>query len=113
MDDSIRHFRKHVSRELGDRHGAERRYSARLRQEAVACWRARERAGDALADVAHALGVAPMSLRRWAADDRVQPVHVVPDASPAAGVTVVVDGACLRIEGLDLPTAVQLIAHLR
>lgn len=56
MGEAIRPFRREVSRELGDRQGAERRYSAGLRQTAVAYWREREQAGDRLAS-------AP---RRWA-----------------------------------------------
>ena len=113
MDEAVRHFRYHASRELGDRQGTERRYSAPLRQAAVAYWRGRERAGDTVAHVAHTLGVAPVSLRRWAQDDHFQAVHVVPDPVPASGVTVVVDGERLRIEGLDVETAAQLIARLR
>jgi hypothetical protein len=54
-----------------------------------------------------------MSLRRWAQDDRFDAVHVVPDPVRASGVTVIVDGERLRIEGLDLETAVQLITRLR
>ena len=63
--------------------------------------------------MAHTLGVAPMSLRRWAQGDRFQTVHVVPDPVPTSGVTVVVEGERLRIEGLDVEAAVQLIARLR
>jgi hypothetical protein len=79
----------------------------------VAYWRGRERAGETLAYVAQTLGVAPVSLRRWAQDDRFRTVQVVPDAVLASGVTVVVDGEHLRIEGLNLETAVQLITRLR
>jgi hypothetical protein len=64
--DALQRFRRDVARELGSRQGAERRYSATLRATAVAYWRTREAAGEGLQVVAKALGVAPMSLRRWA-----------------------------------------------
>jgi hypothetical protein len=113
MDEVVQRFRRQARRELGDRYGAERRYSVHLRHEAVAYWRERERAGDGLAAIARALGVAPVSLRRWAQDDRFQAVHVIPDPVAVVGVAVIVEAERLRIEGLDLETAVQLIARLR
>jgi hypothetical protein len=36
MDDAVQRFRRQAGRELGDRQGAERRYSDGLRQQAVA-----------------------------------------------------------------------------
>ena len=93
MDEAVRHVRHHASRELGDRRGAKRRYSAPLRQAAVAYWREREHAGETEAQVAQRLGVAPMSLRWWAQDERFHPVHVVPDPVLASGVTLVVDAS--------------------
>lgn len=113
MDEAARRFRRQASRELGDRQGAERRYSLRLRQAAVAYWRQREPAGAGVHSVATELGVAPVSLRRWAQADRFGAVHVVPDAESAARVSLVVDGERLRLEELDVETAVQLIARLR
>lgn len=113
MDETARQFRRQVSRELGDRQGAERRYSPALRQAAVAYWRQREQAGEGVRRVATTLGVAAVSLRRWAQDDRFGAVRVVPDPAPTLHVNVVIDGACLRLEGLDVETAVQLIARLR
>lgn len=113
MDAAVQRFRREASQELGDRHGTERRYSFRLRQAAVTHWRVRERAGAGLQAVARALGVAPVSLRRWAQDDRFRVVHVVPDAEPTARVSVVIEGARVRVDGLDLETAAQLIARLR
>jgi len=113
MDEAARRFRRQVSRELGDRQGAERRYSLELRQAGVAYWRQRERAGESVRTVATALGVAAVSLRRWAQDDRFGAVRVVPDVAPTTRVSVVIDGACLRMEGLDVETAVQLITRLR
>ena len=92
----------------------ERRYSAGLREQAVAYWRVREQAGDGLRSVAAALGVAPVSLRRWAEDRRFRPVEVVPDAEPVVPRVVVIVGPdTVRVEGLDVETASQLVARLR
>lgn len=112
MDDAARQFRRQASRELGDRRWVRRRYSRGLRQEAVAYWRARERAGDGLHEAATALGVTAVSLRRWAQAARFRSVQVVPDAGPVARVVVIV-GEGVRVEGLDVETAAQLIARLR
>ncbi len=112
MNDAVERFRRQAGRELGDRQGAERRYSDGLRQQAVAYWRARE--SDGVRAVATALGVAPVSLRRWAQDARFRPVRVVADAAPvAARLVVVIDATGVRIEGVDVATAAQLIAQLR
>jgi hypothetical protein len=82
MDDAVQRFRRRAGRELGDREGAERRYSDGLRQQAVAYWRAREAAGDGVRAVATALGIAPVSLRRWAQDARFRPVRLLEAAAP-------------------------------
>jgi hypothetical protein len=74
--DALQQFRRQVARELGNRQGAERRYSADLRHAAVAYWRTRKAAGAGLGAVATALGVAPVSLRRWAQDARVLPSYL-------------------------------------
>ena len=114
MDDAVQRFRRQAGRELGDRQGAERRYSAGLRQQAVAYWRAREPAGDGVRAVATALGIAPVSLRRWAQDPRFRPVRVLADAVPVvARLVVIIDAAGVRVEGVDVETAAQLIARLR
>jgi hypothetical protein len=114
MDDAVHRFRRQADRELGDRQGAERRYSDALRQQAVAYWRAREPAGDGVRAVATALGIAPVSLRRWAQDPRFRPVRVIADAVPVVTrLVMIVDAAGLRVEGMDVETAAQLIARLR
>jgi hypothetical protein len=114
MDDAVHRFRRQVGRELGDREGAERRYSVGLRQQAVAYWQAREAAGDGLRTVATALGIAPVSLRRWAQDARFRPVRLLEaDAPVPPRLVVVVDATGVRVEGVDLETAAQLIARLR
>jgi hypothetical protein len=114
MDDAVQRFRRQAGRELGDRQGAERRCSDGLRQQAVAYWRAREPAGDGVRAVATALGIAPVSLRRWAQDPRFRPVRVIADAVPVlTRLVVIIDAAGVRVEGVDVETAAQLIARLR
>ena len=114
MDDAVDRFRRQARRELGDREGAERRYSVGLRQQAVAYWRAREAAGDGVRAVAAALGIAPVSLRRWAQDARFRPVRLLEaDAPVPSRLVVVVDATGVRVEGVDVETAAQLIARLR
>jgi hypothetical protein len=113
MDDAVQRFRRDAGRELGDREGAERRYSVRLRQQAVAYWRAREAAGDGVRAVATALGIAPVSLRRWAEDARFRPVRLLAEAAVPARLVVIVDATGVRVEGVDVETAAQLIARLR
>jgi hypothetical protein len=113
MDEAVRRFRRQARVEIGERFGVERRYSAPLRQAAVAYWRQRESEGDGLPTVAAALGVAAVSLRRWAQDDRFRAVTVVDDPGPTARVTVVVEATGVRVEGLDVATAAALIARLR
>lgn len=114
MDDAVQRFRRQAGRELGDRQGAERRYSDGLRQQAVAYWRTREPEGDGVRAVATALGVAPVSLRRWAQDPRFRPVRVIADAVHVpARLVVIIDARGVRVEGVDVETAAQLVARLR
>ena len=77
-------------------------------------WRAREATGDGVRTVATALGVARVSLRRWAQDPRFRPVRVLAEAASApTGLVVVIDATGVRVEGMDVETAAQLIARLR
>jgi hypothetical protein len=108
MDEAVQRFRRQAGRELGDREGTERRYSVGLREQAVAYWRTRARAGDGLKTVATALGVAPWSLRRWAAG-----AGGVGAARACVGRRDRAGCADVRVEGLDLDTAAELLARLR
>ena len=63
MDEVLRRFRKAADQENRGR-GTVRR-PIRKACRSVRYWKARQRAGDGLRDVAAALGVAPWSLRRW------------------------------------------------
>ena len=119
MDQAVVHFRKAAARENRHRGSVRRRYSSTLQQEAVEYCRARQRQGDGVRDVAAALGVAPWSLYRWtrACEERgrFHEVQVVASGSRSAGAAAVVimtaDG--LRVEGLDVDAAAQLLRLLR
>jgi transposase-like protein len=76
MDEDVVRFRRGAVRENRGRRGLSRRYSQELQRQAVAYWRIRKVEGDALPDVAQALGVAPWSLRRWADDRKSSPYPV-------------------------------------
>jgi site-specific recombinase XerC len=64
MDQDVKAFRAAAARENRGRTGLQRRYSVTRRAQAVRCWEVRQRAGEALRDVAVAFGVAPWSLHR-------------------------------------------------
>jgi transposase-like protein len=119
MDQDVRAFRAAAERENGKRTGLQRRYSPALRGQAVRCWRARHAAGEALRDVARALGIAPWSLHRWSraspARARFHPVAIVAPERPTGGapLVVVVSAASTRVEGLDVETTARLLALLR
>jgi hypothetical protein len=115
MDEELTRFRAAASLENRGRGRMGRRYSAALRAQAVRYWAQRETEGDALPEVATALGVAPWSLQRWARAPRLRPVEVVSHVTPAVGphLVIVVTADSVRIEGLDIDTAVHLVARLR
>jgi hypothetical protein len=60
MDQALVRFRKAAARENRER--MRRRYSVGRQRDAVDYWRARQREGERLREVAAALGVAPWSL---------------------------------------------------
>jgi hypothetical protein len=63
--------------------------------------------------VATALGIAPMSLRRWTRDARFRPVRVLEAEAPLPRLVVIVEATSVRVEGLEVEAAAQLIARLR
>ncbi len=117
MDHALVRFRKAAARENRDR--LRPRYSVALQRDAVDYWRARQREGDGLRDVAAALGVAPWSLYRWtrACDDneRFHEVKIVTSASPSqrAAPIVLLSADGVRVEGLDVDATAQLLRLLR
>jgi hypothetical protein len=59
------------------------------------------------------LGVAPVSLRRWAQEQSFRAVQVVADDRAESRVVVTISADGVRVEGLDVETAAQLVARLR
>jgi hypothetical protein len=84
---------------------------AELRTRAAA-WIAQQRVeGRTVAELAAELGVADGTVIRWSNRVRaIVPVQVVPDESPAQ--LVVVSPAGLRVEGLSLAEAIQVLREL-
>lgn len=119
MDQQLKAFRAAAARDNRGRVGLQRRYSPRLRAQAVRYWETRRRAGDAQRDVAAALGVASWSLSRWTRAEqtrgRCHPVEVQPATLPTddAGVVIVVSQASTRVEGLDVERAARLLVLRR
>jgi hypothetical protein len=117
MDEAVTRFRAAAALENRGRGRMGRRYSAALRGQAVRYWVQREPEGDALSDVAAALGVAPWSLQRWARVPvaRLRPVQVVPPVTRPVvlSLVVVLTADSVRIEGLDVETAAHFVARLR
>lgn len=119
MDPALLAFRKAAARENRGRRGLQRRYSPSLQAQAVAYWRARRRHGDRLRVVAAALGVAHWSLHRWSKaarhQSRFHPVQVVAPVSTARAPSLIlaVPTIGVRVEGLDVAAAAQLLALLR
>jgi hypothetical protein len=119
MDQAVVQFQKAAARENRDRGSMRRRYSSTLQQQAVEYCRERQRQGDGRRDVAAALGVAPWSLYRWtrASEERAR-FHQVQVARPAvrsggAAPVVIMTADGLRVEGLDVDAAAQLLRLLR
>jgi hypothetical protein len=119
MDQALIRFRTAAARANRGRQ-LQCRYSEGLRRQAVEYWRARQRHGAALRDVAAALGVGPWSLYRWTRTydhgaPRFHEVQVVPSPLPPAAVapvlTLTAEG--LRVDGLDLEATAQLLRLLR
>ena len=119
MDHALIRFRQAAARANRNRQGLQRRYSKRLQLQAVEYLRTRQQQGDGLRQVAVALGVAPWSLYRWSRTsdkrERFREVQVAASASPSAtGRPVVIMSADgLRVEGLDLTAAAELLRLLR
>ncbi|HEU4532506.1 MAG TPA: hypothetical protein VFS00_00265 [Polyangiaceae bacterium] len=103
-----------------DRPGAGRGYPEALRARVVAYAQRAHAAGRTRADVADALGLAPVTLARWGRPTRVaapgfRPVVVAPEparAAPAGSVAVVLPGG-VRVEGLSVEQAAELCRRLR
>jgi transposase len=103
-----------------DRSGVGRGYPKPLRERVVVYAQRAVAAGRPRADVAEALGLAPVTLARWgrprrAAAPGFRPVVVAAEparAAPAGGVAVVLPGG-VRVEGLSVEQAAELCRRLR
>lgn len=114
MDHEVVQFRRAAARQNRDRRGRHRRYSPVLQQQAVEYWMARDRAGDALQDVAMALGLTPQTLQRWTRRARFHRIAVEAERPPIArALAAVITAEGVRVEGLDLEGLVHLVARLR
>jgi transposase-like protein len=119
MDQALVHFRKAAARENRERRSVRRRYSTALQQQAVDYCLARRQHGDGVRDVAAALGVAPWSLHRWmrtwATRGRFHEVPMTASAAPmaVAAPVIILSADGLRVEGLDIDAAAQLLRLLR
>lgn len=115
MDEALTRFRAAAALENRGRGRMGRRYSAALQAQAVRYWAQRQQDGETLPEVAAALGVASWSLQRWARAPRLRPVQVVPPSTRPVvpPLVVVLTANSVRIEGLDIETAADLVARLR
>ena len=104
-----------------DRSGVGRGYPKPLRERVVAYAERAVAAGRPRADVAEALGLAPVTLVRWGRPRRAavapgfRPVVVAPEPgrpTSAGGLTVVLPGG-VRVEGLSVEQAAELCRRLR
>lgn len=104
-----------------DRPGVGRGYPKALRARVLAYAERAAAAGRTRAEVADALGLAPVTLARWgqparAAAPAFRPVVVAPEpvrtALAGGGVAVVLPGG-VRVEGLSVEQAVELCRRLR
>jgi len=119
MDQALVEFQHAAARENRGRRGLQRRYSPDLQQRAVEYWRRRRRAGDRQRAIATALGVAGWSLQRWIraskSRPRFQAVQVIAPASarPATNFVIHMTAEGLRVEGLSVDMAAELLRLLR
>ena len=114
MDGKLRAFRKQARKENRGRKGLARRYSRRLRLDAVAYLKRKKREGVSLDVVASELGVSNWSLSRWSreSDRRGEVVPVEVSASEETVELSLVTPRGYRIEGLSEERLVRLVERL-
>lgn len=91
--------------------GPGRRYPQELRARLVAWADTERRRGRDWASIADALCVPVLTVRRWCAATRAEPVPVVVRAEPTADVVSLVAPSGWRIEGLSLASALDLLGR--
>ena len=115
MDETVAEFLQAANAENQHRR-SRRRYSAGLRQRALAYWQ-RRKGEDGMRTIAAALGVSATTLQRWtraSRPPRVRPIAVVPTTAhtEAAPIVVVITAAGPRVEGLTVESAARLLTLL-
>lgn len=117
MDTEAREFRQAAARHIGKRTGTAIRYTAALRQSALAFTERRRRSGVTVAAIARELGLRPRLLRLWLREPNANPRLrrvTIENAStlPATPVPMLVTPQGFRIEGLDVAGLVTLLRGL-
>lgn len=118
MLDRAKRFRRRALAENGGLLGRSARYSDALREEAVLYYRDRRASGATKVSIANDLGLAQMTLARWAesAGGHIKPVRVVTDVVAEienGAPVVVVTPSGHRVEGLTVSMAAELLRALR
>lgn len=119
MDRELQRLRKELNRQRGG--GPLRpRYPRALREEIVHLAEERQRSGTPITALSTELGLKPSTLLQWmrrrmpkerARRTGFRPVRVI--AAPTHPTLVVVLTNGVRVEGLDVSTAIQLLEALR
>ena len=114
MDRKAEEFRKRARDENRGRARLRWRYSGRLRSLAMSHLRRVLDAGGSLSGAARALGVRPLTLKRWqesvATQATVRPVEIVEESSLSS--TVLLSPRGYRVEGLSEEGLSRLLEHL-
>ena len=114
MDRRAEEFRKRAREENRGRARIRWRYSGRVRMVAMVHLRRALEAGGSLSGAARALGVRPLTLKRWqeseAAQARLRPVEIVEES--LASKTVLLSPRGYRVEGLSEEGLRRLLERL-
>jgi hypothetical protein len=114
MDRKAEEFRKRAREENRGRARIRWRYSGPVRSAAMAHLRRVLDAGGSLSGAARALGVRPLTLKRWQESEATQatlrPVEIVEDSSVSK--TVLLSPRGYRVEGLSEEGLSRLLEHL-
>ena len=121
MDHELSELRRALA-DQGPR-GPGRRVPRLLRERLLVAIRQRRARGVGVAELAGALGLSGETLRRWLEDDveepprgghpRPMPVAVIGREAQSSGALSLVTPSGLRVEGLSVETAAELLTRLR
>lgn len=92
-----------------------RPYPLELRRRVVEYAEGARESGASVDRIAMELGIAPQTLRSWLPSNVFRPVEIVAhEVASSAGTIAVVDARSgLRVEGLDVAAAAELVRRLR